>query len=277
MNAPVSQAPYVLGHTPGEIRRLDQQAELMEPTTRWLFEQAGIRPGMRVLDLGSGPGAVAMLAADLVGPEGSVVGVEASADAIVTAQARAEEAGRPNVTFRRGDLSDPAIFDGIDELDAVIGRCVLCFLPDPALVLRRIMPRVRSNGVFAFHETGYHGPVSIPDSPLLDQIWAWMNATTGPRMDRKVGLRLHSVFKQVGLPTPQMRMDAYAGGGADWIGYDVIAGNIRSMLPQMIEDGIATAEEVDIDTLADRLRAETVPHDGTVCSWSFVTAWARRP
>ena len=67
---------YVVGRSEGEARRLERQAELFELPTRRLFEAAGISSGMKVLDLGSGAGDVAFLAAELVGPTGRVVGVD---------------------------------------------------------------------------------------------------------------------------------------------------------------------------------------------------------
>ena len=64
---------YVLGHTAAELARLDAQAQALAEPTRLAMGLAGLRPGMRVLDLGAGTGEVALLAAELVGPEGSVV------------------------------------------------------------------------------------------------------------------------------------------------------------------------------------------------------------
>src|SRR5262249_26107595 len=71
-----SDDTYALGRRPEETRRLQVQAQVLNPSTRRLFEQARIRAGMKVLDLGSGAGDVALLLADMIGPSGTVVGVE---------------------------------------------------------------------------------------------------------------------------------------------------------------------------------------------------------
>lgn len=71
-NTTTERPTYLMGRDEAEARRLIQQARLYEPSTRWLLERAGLRPGMRVLDVGSGSGDVALLARELVGPEGSV-------------------------------------------------------------------------------------------------------------------------------------------------------------------------------------------------------------
>ena len=75
------QNSYVLGHADQELDRLTIQARILEPSTRQLLQEAGLRPGMRVLDIGCGSGDVSFLAASLVGPAGRVVGVDLAAAA----------------------------------------------------------------------------------------------------------------------------------------------------------------------------------------------------
>jgi len=82
-------------------------------------------------------------------------------------------------------------------------------------------------------------------------------------------------FQQAGLPDPQMRLDSYVGGGPDSIGYAWMAESVRSMLPLIVRFGAATAEEVDVDTLADRLRAEVVAADAVIKAPDLVSAWTR--
>ena len=73
---------YVLGHSDQELARLNEQARIVEPITRRFFREAGLVPGMRVLDVGSGAGDVSFLAADLVGHSGAIVGVDRSSAAV---------------------------------------------------------------------------------------------------------------------------------------------------------------------------------------------------
>jgi tRNA A58 N-methylase Trm61 len=69
-------ADYPLGHTEAEHERLIRQAARVAPITERFFREAGIGPGQRVLELGSGVGDVAMLVARIVGPLGEVVAIE---------------------------------------------------------------------------------------------------------------------------------------------------------------------------------------------------------
>jgi cyclopropane fatty-acyl-phospholipid synthase-like methyltransferase len=97
---PVSRS-YSLGHSERELQRLSIQARLIEPITRRYFVDAGICRGMRVLDVGSGAGDVAFLAAELVGPSGEVVGTDRVMAALQTARQRAKDRSLSNVLSRR--------------------------------------------------------------------------------------------------------------------------------------------------------------------------------
>ena len=102
------------------------QGPIFDPLTRRLLQAAGLAPGMRVLDIGSGAGNVARLAAELVGPDGAVAGIDADPAAVELAS---QHTTAPNVEFR---VADAQTLDGIEGgFDAVTGRLVLLFLPDP--------------------------------------------------------------------------------------------------------------------------------------------------
>ena len=89
---------YPLGRSDAETRRLILQHQIYSPITRQFLTSAGITRGMKVLDLGSGAGDVAMLCADLVGPQGTVVGIDANASILDFARHRV---GRDGMAQRR--------------------------------------------------------------------------------------------------------------------------------------------------------------------------------
>ena len=131
---------YELGHTDRELKRLSTQAALVDPMTRQFFRNAGISAGMRVLDVGSGAGDVAFLVAELFGSDGEVVGSDRSSTAVVAAQAGAEQRSLGNVSFR---LGDPAALAFDQPFDAVVGRYVLMFSPDPVAMLKGVARHLR--------------------------------------------------------------------------------------------------------------------------------------
>src|SRR5882757_4383074 len=162
MTADSPTSDYALGYTNAEHERLIRQAARIAPVTERLFREAGIGPGQRVLDIGSGVGDVAILAARLVGPSGEVVGIERDPKSIARARARVTEARLHNVSFNQSDAGE--IPDG-KPFDAVVGRFILMFLPDPVAALRSISRSIRPGGVFAFQEPSWV-PVLAHLAPL---------------------------------------------------------------------------------------------------------------
>ena len=143
-DARMPRPAYYLGHSDRELDRLRAQARVIDPITRRFFRDAGIIAGMRVLDVGSGAGDVALLVADLVGESGEVVGVDRAPIALAKATARAGAQSRRNVFFREGD---PAQMSFDRPFDAIVGRYVLQFQPDPAAMLRKLAVHVKLGGL----------------------------------------------------------------------------------------------------------------------------------
>jgi ubiquinone/menaquinone biosynthesis C-methylase UbiE len=106
---------------------------ILRPITERLFREAGIKQGMRVLDLGCGPGDVSFLAAVIVGSSGWVTGIDQAPEAISLARKRTREEGIRNVDFEQttiGEFSSPVQFD------AVVGRYILVHQADPTTFIR---------------------------------------------------------------------------------------------------------------------------------------------
>jgi ubiquinone/menaquinone biosynthesis C-methylase UbiE len=232
---------YALGYSEHELERLSRQAEIFLPFTRQLFEQAGIGPGMRVLDVGSGAGDVSFLAADLVGQGGKVTGVDRSEVAVEWSRARARSREIGNVSFLRGD---PADMEFSQQFDSIVGRFVLMYYPDPVTAIRKLARHLRSVGIMVFQEFDMGYVRSRPSAPTFERVAEIMKRTlrvAGTRIE--LGSELYPVFIAAGLPAPSLRMDILIGGGAEFQGYDLMAGTIQSLLPVMEKLGIASASK----------------------------------
>jgi hypothetical protein len=92
-----------------------------------------------------------------------------------------------------------------------------------------------------------------------------------------MGSKLYRTYLDAELPAPQLRLDAPVGGGSDWPGYTYVADTVRSLLPMLEQMGMAIAEDVGIEPLADRLRAEVVDQRGVQMLPMIIGAWARKP
>lgn len=270
-----SDPRYTMGRSEGETERLIQQSQLYEAVTRRFFQEAGLVSGMRVLDVGSGAGDVAMAAAELVGAEGEVVGVDVNAAILDTAQARVRELGFENIQFIAGDART---LDVGGDFDAVVGRLVLMYMSDPAEALKQLTRHLRPGGIVAFQEVDFSPYISIyrSDTPLMNKLVEWgvgVFQHSGAHIE--MGMDLHRTFVDAGLPAPVLHFVAPLGGAETWAGYDFIANAFRSLVPLMEEFGIATAEEVDVDTLSDRIREEIRVSKRPLLLPPHVTAWAR--
>jgi SAM-dependent methyltransferase len=266
-----AETGYQLGSDASELQRLDRQGRVLAPATRTILQAAGVRRDMRVLDLGSGAGDVAFLAAELTGPAGEVVGIDQSPDAVAKATARAAERGLPNVRFIAGDIHD-RVPDG--PFDAIIGRLVLMYVPDPAAVLRTQAGLLRSGGIVAPIEFDLHSARSLPATPLVGQAHTWLReAFTRAGVDPALGPRLWAVLQAAGLQPLGMIGVQPHFGPEDPDGAAILAGIVRTVLPVIERTGVATAAEVGADTLQQRLSHELAASAAVFAHPMLISAW----
>jgi len=265
---------YALGSTDAEHERLARQAALLAPCTERLFREAGIGSGQRVLDVGSGVGDVAMLAARLVGPSGEVVGIERDPRSIARARARVADARLSHATFIECDVSHVQC---PESFDAVVGRFILQFVPDPVSALRRLYQMARPGAVIAFQEVSY-----MPFLALSARLPLWSAAAALAHetirrcgADTEIGLALHQMFQEAGFSSPTLRMEILMGSDPEftrWI-YDLLG----SLRPQIPDHNPALALLGDFNTLPQRLHAEVAAAHTVVPFVGLVGAWSRRP
>ena len=265
---------YALGHSSRELDRLSFQGTIFAPYTRQLFKEAGLLPGMRVLDVGCGGGDVSFLAAELVGETGHVLGLDRSSQAVERARTRAIRRDLSNIAFVEGD---PAEMQFDQPFDAIVGRFVLMYQDAPGESLKRMIRHLRPGGLVAFQELDSNTCRSQPPVPLFDQAGLWVEQAlraSGARPD--LGLDLHSLFLHAGLDAPKMRMDAVVSGEPESPIYELLAEAVRSLMPTLEKLNIATPAQIQIGSLADRIREDVVAKLAVVVSYGLIGAWAKK-
>lgn len=269
-----SDPPYILGHAEHELNRLRHQARLLEPITRRYLQEAGVTEGMRVLDVGSGLGDVAFLAAELVGANGEVIGTDMVSTAVTEANRSAQARGLSNVRFREGN---PAEMDFDRPFDAVVGRYVLPFQADPATMLRGLARKLIAGGLLCFHEPDFGSVRSLPPCSLYDRVCRWIVDTT--RLGGQVWNILDKVapaFAQAELPEPTLRMQTFVANGPharEWL--EAVSEIIESLLPSIVRLKVATEDEVDLPTLRDRLWEDVTANPAVIVGRAEVGIWTR--
>jgi ubiquinone/menaquinone biosynthesis C-methylase UbiE len=273
MTASSLTSDYALGNTDAEHERLIRQAARLAPLTERFFCEAGIGPGQRVLDLGSGIGDVAMLAARLVGPSGEVVGVERDLRSITRARVRAADAGLHHVIFTQSDVCK---LPSDKPFDAAVGRYILMYLPDPVTVLRSLYQLVRPNGVIAFQEPSWDPVLALSEQLPLWSACSSLIVETFRRcgVNAEMGPSLYRIFREAGLPAPTMHMEVLLGNDQDFTQgiYDLLC----SLRPQIQKVNLNFDTLGNFDTLPERLQAEVAASKRVVTWLAVVSARSSR-
>jgi len=246
----------------------------VDDMTRRMLIDAGIGPGMHILDVGCGSGDVSLLLAKLVGEEGQIVGIDRDEPSLEIARERVRKLHLPNITFVQGDIC--AISPGLGPFDAAVGRRVIMYLPEPIEAIRKIAATLRPGGVVAFLE---HDSTMVPcrlePLPLQERVSSWIRKTIEREgADIHIGFNLPHLFGQAGLTLEHVRAEAIIQ--TPDTNYPTVA-IIRAMLPRIIKTGVATEEEIDLDTLEQRLFDERVKANSIYVSDMVFTIWARKP
>jgi ubiquinone/menaquinone biosynthesis C-methylase UbiE len=271
----MSNPTYVLGSSPRELSRLSLQAQIIRPITERLLRQLGIKEGLRVLDLGCGAGDVSMLAAEMVGPMGSVVGIDQSAEAIAKAETRARDGGYQQIRFCVSSVEE---FSSAELFDVVIGRYVLIHQPSPSDFLRAARRHVRPGGAIAFHEVSCHHELySLPKAPLFQRMAKLLKIGCSAFPSYDAAGRLLEHFRMADLPHPELFAEMPVGGGMASPLYAWMAETIGSLTPLLVKQGVTSEEEISIDTLEERLRSQVVKMRSQLVCPPQVCAWARLP
>jgi ubiquinone/menaquinone biosynthesis C-methylase UbiE len=262
---------YVLGSADAELRRLDLQAASIDGATRAVLSATGIGEGMRVLDLGTGLGHVSAILSGMVGPSGEVVGLDRSPEVLAAAASRIAEAGLQNVRFEQGDVT---AWRDDRPFDAVVGRLVLFHMPDPVAVVHHHLAAVRPGGILSMIDFDVGGARSDPPVDLAmvtrDRVLAaFRHVGAHPT----IGTRLGRVLESAGVAdVTTFGIQGYMAPD-DPMGPRLLAGVAGTLGPVIVDAGIATDEELGLDTLEQRLSEALRGADATFLPPTVVGAW----
>jgi SAM-dependent methyltransferase len=236
--------PYIHGHSESVLR--SHRWRTAENSAGYLLPH--LSDGMRILDVGCGPGTLTVDLARRVAPSGSVVGVDLSAAVLAEAAAHATAAGAANVTFHSGDFRALDLAEG--SFDVVHAHQVLQHLRDPVGALAAMGRLAGPGGIVAARDGDYTAFFWTPDDPRLDR-WREIYMTVSDRNGTAgdAGRRLLRWAIDAGLTDVTYTTSTWTfAGPADraWWG-DLWAERTvaSSLADQAVEYGVATRAELE--------------------------------
>jgi ubiquinone/menaquinone biosynthesis C-methylase UbiE len=263
---------YVLGYRRAEQKRLQQQAQQLAHESRWLFDQVGVTPGARVVEIGCGPHGCLEVLAEQVGPSGSVVGVERSQDACELAREMTRERGLANVEVLCRDARSTELPHG--SFDFVTARLVLVNVPNPEQIVAEAIGLVRPGGCVAFHEADWIAHVCDPPSDAwttLIDLFVTYSEKNG--IDPFIGRRLPRLLRDAGLEDVHVNplIHVYPPGHGR---RHILLDFVENLSPRLAADGLI--REQALAELKTALRLHIDDPGTMVVSHLFFQAWGRK-
>jgi SAM-dependent methyltransferase len=262
--------PYIIRGGVEGRERLRILARVMRPTALQLFETVGIKSGMKCLDVGCGGGDVTFDLAELVGPNGRVVGWDIDKVKLELARRESEERRQNNVEFR---LLNVCTSDAEPEFDVVHARFLLTHLMDPVEALARTLRAVRPGGLVMLQDIDCAGCFCHPYSAAF---WRFVElyTETGRRRgcDPNIGQRLPGMLLEAGIERVQMNV----------VQPEPLDADVKLMTPLTMENIVdaVLAEELasraEIDRIIDELYQFTRDPRTLASTPRIVQAWGYR-
>ena len=251
--------------------RLRILARSVRPATLALLHRAGIRPGMRCLDVGCGGGDVSFDLARLVEPAGSVVAIDADEVKIQIARAEAQAQQIQNIDFRVADLSECELETGFDFAYA---RFILQHLPSPARVLAKMRAALRPGGIVVVVDTDFRGSFSEPDSPAFRRYVELYIQTLARRGgDANIGPRLPGLLTENGFE--KVQMSVYQTAGTDGEAKLLPSLTMESIADPVIAEGFAS--RADVDKILAELHEFAASPNTVLSGPRVIETWGHRP
>lgn len=236
------QNEYVLGTNDDELSRLGIQHRVWGEQAFAIWERAGFAPGQMILDVGCGPGFGTLDLSRIVTNAGRVIGVDASQRYLDHLNAQIKAQRLTNVETRMTDVHDIDL--PLESVDGAYARWVLCFVRDPAAVIRSVARALRPGGVFAIQDYfNYEAIALAPRSDIFQRvIKAVVQRWRDTGGDPDLAGRLPGLFRAAGMVVREVRGTTRVArpGSALWNWPTTF---FKNFVPTLVDAGLLTESE----------------------------------
>lgn len=218
----------------------------------WRLLEKHIAKGMHVLDVGCGMGDLTFLASQLTGQEGQVTGIDMSDMMLDMAEKRKEEKSCGQVSFRKMNLEN--VSELPEKYDAIIGRRILMYLPQPEKVIEDLKKILAPGGIMIFQESDAMGTVFNHEMPLQEKVQDWIWETVKKENGNiHIGSEMYGMFKDANMEvleyvSENILQTADSESDLAWVA--------KMMKERITKYGIVTESEMGLETLEERLKEE---------------------
>ncbi len=204
-------ADYLLGVNQTELERLRFQHSVWGSVTERFFERLKVKRSWKCLDVGAGPGFVAMDLENRIGDQGEITVLEPSMFYLDWFKQEAAKNGWTNIMFMNGTAEEAALPQGY--FDLIFARWVIGFVPDPVKFLKRLVAALRPGGIIALQDYAYEGLALFPRGGafegMADAVRAYWRSGGG---DPYVAARIPTIFKNLNVRLTDYTPNCLAGG-----------------------------------------------------------------
>lgn len=258
---------YPIEHRVGEVERLNIQGAALAPETRTMFCRIGVAPGWSCLDLGCGPQGVTRIMSDMVGPTGTVTGLDMDDRFLAIARADAP----PNITYRVGDAYHTGLPDG--SFDLVHMRFVAGTSGQPEALITEAIRLTRPGGFVALQEPDLRSLAAYPPHPAFDRLRvALIGAFLGVGADATRAHDFYRIARDLGLADVVYRPFILGVHSTDAL-VDYLPSTVESVRGTVIRLGLLDTEQLDFDLAA--CRTHLAQPDTVFTMFTVVQVWGR--
>jgi ubiquinone/menaquinone biosynthesis C-methylase UbiE len=267
---PAGRGEYALATGPAAVRRLVLLHNIYSPGGRRVLLRAGLRPSMRVADFGCGVGAMTSTLARMVGPNGTVTGVDIHGAQLEQAKQICLASGLLNASFREADACDSGL--PRDSFDLVYCRFLLHHLPDPRACLREMRAILKPGGILVVEDADLASATSVPPTALdaFATLFSRLGSVRG--LNYSSARNLYHMVKSAGFAGPEIDIHQPAiPRGENRL---LLKWSVAEAGPALVSAGLLTFEQLE-ETLID-MQAATDDPDVLVLAPRMSQVWARR-